>query len=306
MEYPLVHIDASKRSLGKLKRGGKIRIQAGDLPLFIHPERYDHISKTFMKGKGLHIALSPEELQHNHARGIFGKWGDDALKWVGDKTGIGGDNFKDMAYQVGDMVKPLAKKALKSGINAGAAALSGLAPELSPLFALGANKLGGMADNYLDNPSAYGVGERGGGNQPRSRNPQVDALNSITGENNGKLDKAGIGSYLANLDLSTLETLVANKRKQLNRPLFDYSGGRSMSQYTDAVPATGEGLYGHGVGKRIRRKARETGSIGIQGNILGHTIPPALRSQPYSANFQFGHTLPPALQAYSKSGAGLF
>ena len=305
MEYPLIHIDASKRSLGKLKRGGRVRIQGGDLPLFIHPERYDHISKTFMKGKGLHIALSPDELQHNHARGIFGKWGDDALKWVGDKTGIGGDKFKDMAYQVGDMVKPMAKDALKSGINAGAAALSGLAPELSPLFALGANKLGGMADSYLDNPSAYGVGERGG-NQPPSRNPQVDVLNSITGENNGKLDKAGIGSYLANLDLSTLETLVANKRKQLGRPQFDYSGGRSMSQYTDAVPATGAGLYGHGIEKRIRRRARESGSIGIQGNLLGHSTPPALRSQPYSANFQFGHTLPPALQAYAKSGAGLF
>jgi hypothetical protein len=169
-------------------------------------------------------------------------------------------------------------------------------------------------------------------------------LNAYTGEDNGRLDKANMGQYLSNLGLSQLEALVAQKRQQLGQPQFDYSGGRSMSQYADAVPATGQGLYGHGLyggmpmssaGRglyggdigddiyhgirntlgvglyggalhpRKHRHRREVGSVGIQGNLLGSVEPPALESQAYGANFQFGHTLPPAFQKFAKSGRGL-
>ena len=55
------------------------------------------------------------------------------------------------------------------------------------------------------------------------------------------------------------------------------------------------------------RSRRERGSTGKLGSFVGAQthLPPALKSQPFSANFQFQHTLPPAYQRFSKGG-GLF
>jgi hypothetical protein len=62
----------------------------------------------------------------------------------------------------------------------------------------------------------------------------------------------------------------------------------------------GQGLF---AGKSVMfgRGIREHASVGIGGNLLGNqrVLPPALQSQPYSANFQFQHTLPPNFQRFS-------
>ena len=52
---------------------------------------------------------------------------------------------------------------------------------------------------------------------------------------------------------------------------------------------------------------KENASIGIHGNLLGHGLPPALQSQPYSANFQMASRLPPAFaQIIKHHGGGLY
>ena len=49
---------------------------------------------------------------------------------------------------------------------------------------------------------------------------------------------------------------------------------------------------------------KSRGEIGIHSSFVTSQshLPPALLSQPFSANFQFQHTLPPAYQKFSKGG----
>jgi hypothetical protein len=376
MEFPVVHIASNPRHLGKLKKGGKVRLAEGHFPLALHPDNHKKVMKAFMKGKGIHHALTPEEVKHNHGEGFFddiGKAFKQGADFVNDKViKPVGKVIVPVAKEAGKVLLPVAKDLANKGIDyaeqyapeLAGSALAGLAtftgnPELAPLAYEAGSQLGkaggkylsGVAHNQVNNFDPYhsstAMTPTYNPVAPPSRQPQTNNLvNAYTGQDLGRLDKANMGQYLANLDLSSLESLVQQKRQQLNMPHFDYSGGRSMSQYADAVPATGQGLYGHGLyggmpmssaGRglyggdigddiyhgirntlgvglyggaihhpRHHRPRREVGSVGIQGNLLGSAEPPALESQAYSQNFQFGHTLPPAFQKFAKSGRGLF
>ena len=52
---------------------------------------------------------------------------------------------------------------------------------------------------------------------------------------------------------------------------------------------------------------RQKSIVGLGGNLVAHqtSLPPALQSQPFSANFQWQHTLPPHIQKFSRGG-GLY
>lgn len=73
-------ISASDKQLSKLRNGHRVRIMpaiAGEgVNLIVDPSRYDQITKTFAKGKGTTISLTPEELSANkgvEGEGIFSK-----------------------------------------------------------------------------------------------------------------------------------------------------------------------------------------------------------------------------------------
>ena len=73
-------ISASDKQLSKLRNGHRVRIMpaiAGEgVNLIVDPARYDQITKTFAKGKGTTISLTPEELSANkgvEGMGIFSK-----------------------------------------------------------------------------------------------------------------------------------------------------------------------------------------------------------------------------------------
>jgi hypothetical protein len=53
---------------------------------------------------------------------------------------------------------------------------------------------------------------------------------------------------------------------------------------------------------RMSGGALEKGSVGRQGGMLHAYTPPALVSQPFSANFQFQHFLPPQYQHFNTGG----
>jgi hypothetical protein len=382
MELPVVKIASNVRHLGKMKRGGKVRLCGGDFPICLLPENHKKVMKAIGRGVGIHHAFLPEEIAANHGRGFF----DDIKSGLSDAYSKGKDiavntiapiardaagearNFAvntaaPAARDAGKVLLPIAKlaanKAIDYGMEYGPEALGGLAaaaatatgnPELAP-FAYAAGKaagkaggqaLGGYVKGQLNSYDPYHtqqVDDSGevmspayNANAPPSRQPQTNMLNAYTGQKMGALDRANMGQYEANMGLSQLEALVAQKRSQLGAPHFDYSGGKSMSQYADAVRPTGMGLYAGGRGRglyggsviseatdwtkmigrgaivhpRMGRHRREMGSIGIQGNLLGAAEPAALRSQAYSANFQFGHTLPPAYQKFAHSGSGLY
>ena len=96
----------------------------------------------------------------------------------------------------------------------------------------------------------------------------MDSLNKDLGTAYGVLSKANIGNAIAHSKTAGL--------------IRDHVDGRGLVHKRKSI-------------------------VGLGGNLVAHqtSLPPALQSQPFSANFQWQHTLPPHLQKYSR-GAGLY
>ena len=308
MDYRIVKVGVSPKQISKLRNGRKVRIRppmSGEgVCMVVRPENYSMITRTFSKNKGMDIALSPDELVANQetaptmeGEGIFGKKFDKLLK----KAGI-----KKIAYKVGDVVKPLVKEGIDTALTTGGMYF-GLPPgATAPLSAL--------AGDYLDNPSDY-QGKRKGKTSVRKMASRIaqDALlgevNSRLGTSMGSLDRAGVEDAL----LGQFQQMVAQRQAQLAQQA-------PSSSMSDAGMVYGNGLYlgvgGRGMmsdiekmGKRVGRKisrpfSKMGGAVGLNGGMV-RSLPPALQSQPFSANFQFSSTLPPAFQRFSK-GSGLY
>lgn len=173
-----IGIHVAPRSLGKLKKGKQARICGGDIPLLIHDHNFDHITRTFVKGKGLNYKLSDAELHHNCGMGIFGKKADKFFK----KTGI-----KKAVYDAGTILKPAAKELIKYGTDAGVAALSAYAPEFAPIIQKGGDYVNSKAQAYIDDPEAEQAKYRKFGNQLK-KDPTGTLIKGV--------NKSGVGKEL--------------------------------------------------------------------------------------------------------------
>jgi len=159
-------IKASQGQLSKLRNGHKVRIkppmEGEGICLIVNPENYNRITRTFNKGKGSEISLSPQEIQENkeasemmEGKGIFGKKFDRKFKkFLGKK---GSKAVYGFARKV---LRPIAKTGLTAGLTTlGAlATTAGVpAPLIAPAVA-GLSKIGG---DYLDNPTKFQRGNMG-------------------------------------------------------------------------------------------------------------------------------------------------
>jgi len=309
MTHHIVHIKASPKQLAKLRKGHKVRISAAmeghGFNLLVDPSRYDTLSRTFNRGKGIEIQLTPQEIvanQHMEGNGIFGKRFDRFL----EKRGL-----RDAAYRIGDKLKPAFKSAVMGGIAAGTAGLAGLSTfgsggTLAPLAAyLPAAGAGAayLANDYIDNPDKYHnmyTSNVGG-----TRNPHAAA--SLAGQvaENYALKKLNeeTGSNYGNLSAAAIANAAAHKaRAEMNNTTV----GKQLSQYPNStIPEILAPQSRQFAGFGLHRKSK--GEIGIHSSFVSSQshLPPALLSQPFSANFQFQHTLPPAYQKLSK-GSGMY
>lgn len=124
-------------------------------------------------------------------------------------------------------------------------------------------------------------------------NDILEKINELTGQKLGHLAKSSAVQAGARMLRGNMEG--AFSRALSSAPMLGYglSAEPSMGGY---------GITAEPSGGRMRR--REICSVGRGGNLLG--MPPALMSQPYSANFQFASRLPPAYQGQIRSGSGLY
>lgn len=303
----IVEIGASPKQLSKLRNGHRVRIKPAvegkGICVVVNPSNYDLITRTFSRNKGLEISLSPEEIVANQevsgemeGKGIFGKKFD---RWVGRTIG---KKAQRELYGIADQFKPLAKAGLTAGLATAGTALGAIQPELIPFIAPGVAGLSALGSDYLDRPSYY-QSNAGGSRAKLAKNlagrmlqdEALKRINAETGANLGSLDRASIQSALTNKALAELNKSAVQQKQSLDT----YYGNMF-----DGIE--GNGLYaGSGLGLGIRpRMSRSGGAIGLNGGMV-NAIPPALRSQPFGANFQFQHTLPPAFQKFSK-GSGLY
>ena len=283
----LVRIDVSHKQRQKLGKGHKVRVKGAmdgeGVCLIVHPDRYDTMTRTFNRGKGMEMALTPEELQANV----------EAIPHMGG-SGIY-DNVKSFLKKHPGLIhmgKPLLKTGIAGALGAAGTALSVAQPELIPLIAPGVAGMIAGAHSYLDKPMHQS--NVGGSKAPSAssllgqvaQNHLYEQMNNHLGTQYGALGAANLGNA------------VAHKERASMAPV-----GQSH-----ASSVTGFGLYGGSglyAGKRGGMIGREIGSVGRGGSLISHSVPPALQSQPFSANFQFQHTLPPAYQKFSK-GSGLY
>ena len=125
-----------------------------------------------------------------------------------------------------------------------------------------------------------------------AENYALKRLNQETGTNYGNLSTAAIANAAAH-----------KARAQMNNSTI----GKQLSQFPNstindnAFAPPSRQMNGFGLHKKSR------GEIGIHSSFVTSQshLPPALLSQPFSANFQFQHTLPPAYQKFSK-GSGMY
>jgi len=154
----VIKFSASPKQLSRLRNGHKVRVKPavegmGFSSLIVSPGKFDIITRAFGRGKGSEIQLSAPELVENQeaspaleGSGIFGKAGDKVMKKLG---------VKKIAYKVGDVVKPLVKKALGYGIEALVDAIVASQPEFAP-FRIGAIAVAkNLEEDFLDHPGKY-------------------------------------------------------------------------------------------------------------------------------------------------------
>ena len=194
----------SAKQLSRLRNGHKVRVGAGLGQLMVSPERYDTLSRTFVKGKKTTLQLSPEEISANRqvvGEGIFGPGFDKFLGKIGIKKEV---------YALGDKLKGPVKKAVKAFTDKAPAALgsAGAAlatyvgqPQLAPLAIKAGAELGKKVSKYsdkhiqgyIDDPEAYqkdpskfgdlkGVGV-------------MDTRRAVTMANLGARESSGSGLY---------------------------------------------------------------------------------------------------------------
>ena len=229
----VITIDASIPQLHKLRKGRKVRVKKGKgVHLIVNPTTYNLVSRAFSKGNGTDLKLDAEELERNlgltpeeHQElseshmtggGIFGPKFD---RWL-EKKGL-----RDVAYELGDKIKPYAKAGAVGAITSGAAGLAGLSTfgsggtlaPLAPYLIPASAGLSALAVDYLDNPDKYHDTYRKArhGNTLEKSEEKAKAnelINKHLGTNYDYMNRAGLQNAGANELLKRMNTESVSQR----------------------------------------------------------------------------------------------
>jgi len=290
--FKKIGVSASLKQLSKLRNGHKVRLTSGEGCLMVEPGRYDTLERTFMRGKGMSVQLSPEEISANRGvmagEGIFGPGFDRFLKKIGIKKEV---------YKFGDMIKGPVKKAINAladkapaALGAAGAALATAVgqPELAPLAIKAGNELGKKARNYT---KKHLTGKSGYLDDPESYQKKPGKLLDFKGVGMSGFDNKGY----------TLDNVA--KRYYSSKKGGGVCGrGMDRSAVTRANLAAREEQMGCGSG--LYAGASRGGSLSIVGgrqSMMGLSHP-ALQSQPMGELFHQRYQISPQML----KGSGLY
>jgi len=325
MIYLLMHtlqIDASPHQLRKLKKGLMVRIKKGTgFELQVHPNTYNIVSRAFNKGKGSQIQLSPEELEMN--QGIAKAISPEAHGIA--KAPVTAPMTGGKISRIGKANKwqDFANATIRDTIDTAGKAGRVYYDTNSPLSKLGM----GFVDHER-NTTMRPLPKKGGKiSRIGKANKWQDFANATIRDTIDTAGKAGRVYYDTNSPLSKLGMgISSNASQHLNQALKDHLGtgyGRlaraGMDNYLNSQNSAL--MHKHGIDarralldaghaydafephSRIAGGAIEKSTVGLIGSMLHAYIPPALVSQPFSANFQFQHFLPVQFQHFNSGGA---
>jgi len=336
MIYLLMHtlqIDASPHQLRKLKKGLMVRIKKGTgFELLVHPNTYNIVSRAFNKGKGSQIQLSPEEIEMN--QGIAKAISPEAHGMV--KTPMTTPMTAPMtAPMTGGKINRIGKAnkwqdfsnaTIRDTIDTAGKAGRVYNDTMNPLA-----KLGMGVSNFVgheQNTTMRPLPKRGGKiNRIGKANKWQDFSNATIRDT---IDTAGKAGRVYNDTMNPLAKLgmgiSSNASHHLNQALNEQLGygygtlaRAGMDNYLNSKNSAL--MHKHGIDarrglvdlghaydafepqSRMVGGAIEKSTVGLKGGLLHAYVPPALISQPFSANFQFQHFLPVQFQHFSAGGA---
>jgi len=319
-----VRIRASPKQLSKLRNGHKVSIKPAmegeGLVLVIDPSQYNAISRTFSRGKGKVVQLSPEEIMANReigGEGIFStlkkvakspiakSLGKSAIDMAVASAGASGYVPPSVAKSLGNMAKKqvdgmgifdtikkgaktlakskVGKSLAKTAIDT-AVASAGASGYVPPSVA---KALGKEAKSQVDGYGLFDTIKKGAKSLAKSKIGKSLAKTAI----DTAVASAGASGYVP----PSVAKAIGNQAKSQVDGYGIYSGGGG-SQGRGMCPSCGCGITaGNGL---YAGRARGMG-MGMSGgallNVGNSLMPPALQSQNASANFAFRNQLPPSL-----------
>lgn len=150
-----------------------------------------------------------------------------------------------------------------------------VAPQVAPINSAPANVTGGRISN-AGGPRGIRASTMAGMKQV---NDHLQRIEDVTGLDLGDQLKSGLGNLIANMATARMSESGILKGKR------NVVGG---SRFGEA--------------KRSLQGGRIHSQVGVNGNLLARDrqLPPALQSQPFSANWGFGNQLPPQYHKFSR------
>jgi len=147
-----------------------------------------------------------------------------------------------------------------------------VAPQVAPIRSVS----GGRISNAGGSRGGFRVNTLGG---LKNISDHLQRLENFTGGDYGDQLKAGLGHLMANMATAGMNQASFDTRKNI-------MGG---SRFGEA--------------KRSLQGGRIHSQVGVGGNLLANqrSLPPALQSQPYSANWGFANQLPPQYHQFNRS-----
>lgn len=223
-------IGLARPQMGKLMRGLPVQIShaqmgsgAGDIVMMLHPHNAKKLLGSYKKGKGVRIAMSPEEIHHtiHHGRGFF-DFAKKAVKSVG--------NFVGQALK-----NPVVREVAKKGVH------------------YGADILGTAVGTYLGNPVAGAmIGEAVGSAAEHA----IDERNVRAGAKHLQGSAQSKGRELA------LDAVQAQVRK-LPEAYRGVAQQALHSAIDDDIIDSKTGIAHDAIGYGVRRRGRPRKGAGV-------------------------------------------
>lgn len=268
----------SDKVVSRMRNGHSVRMMKGEgLDIMMKPQKIVAMAKKFAMGKGVQLALDPEELMANkgiEGSGIFGKKVDKFLK----KTGL-----KKAAYTIGSAAKPFVQEGIAAATQLAAAA--GVPPSV-------VSKISNLSQQYIDDPKSL-QGKKG---LRALKNAGLD----IAQEGADALGKQmGIAAPNVRQTVKDFRSGSAPSGPALTRESVANMGAdalaKALAERRAKREASGQGLYASSYGRGMTmgmgmKGAEKFSSLGARGSLMGGNIQ-ALTPQPYSENYQFRATL---------------
>jgi hypothetical protein len=283
-----IEIDISPAQMKRLHKGHKVRVKKGrGFELMVHPTTYNIVSRAFNKGKGSQIQLTPEEIKLNEQgvtpedHAMTGKgWGDLEESISNNLARLANAGANTVVNRYLDEEEPKTGKGVcRTGRRKGKGwgdLEESISNNLARLANAGANT---VVNRYLDEEPKTGKGI----GDIMSQNALFNNLNKHLDTNYGYMSRAGLDNAMS-----------SNKNAMLAKMAID----ARYKMAPTVMPSYEMGPQSRSVGGRL-----ENGTIGRNGGMMSSYTPPALVSQPFSANFQFQHFLPPQYQHFNMGGS---